>query len=124
MYPIGDDGPYSGKRDGSLGPCGRIGPLMLSISRAIHSSMPFEECCISHKGVLVVGGIIVDLIARSEKFKVVNDNLCFPFDSKITLDQLSQDTGGSAHNLATNLAELATTTYILGSVGKEDHGEE
>jgi len=86
--------------------------------------MPFEECSISHKGVLVVGGIIVDLIARSEKFKVVNDNLCFPFDSKITLDQLSQDTGGSAHNLATNLAELGTTTYILGSVGKEDHGEE
>ena len=86
--------------------------------------MPFEECSISHKGVLVVGGIIVDLIARSEKFKVVNDNLCFPFDSKITLDQLNQDTGGSAHNLATNLAELGTTTYILGSVGKEDHGEE
>ncbi len=124
MYTTEDDGQHSGKRDGSLRPCGRIGPLMLSISRAIHISMPFEECSISHKGVLVVGGIIVDLIARSEKFKVVNDNLCFPFDSKITLDQLSQDTGGSAHNLATNLAELGTTTYILGSVGKEDHGEE
>jgi|GEM_PF-337920 len=112
------------KHDRTFQPCWRIGPLMLSISRAIHSSMPFEECSIGHKGVLVVGGIIVDLIARSEKFKVVNDNLCFPFDSKITLDQLNQDTGGSAHNLATNLAELGTTTYILGSVGKEDHGEE
>ena len=86
--------------------------------------MKFEECTINRKGVLVVGGIIVDLIAKSARFKLVNDNLCFPFDSKITLDELNQDTGGSAHNLATNLAELGTTTYILGSVGRDDHGEE
>lgn len=85
--------------------------------------MPFGRSN-KHKGVLVVGGIIVDFIVRSEKFKVVDDHLCFPFDSKITLDELNQDTGGSAHNLATNLSELGTTTYILGSVGKDDHGEE
>ncbi len=97
---------------------------MLSISRAITRGMKFEECTINRKGVLVVGGIIVDLIAKSARFKLVNDNLCFPFDSKITLDELNQDTGGSAHNLATNLAELGTTTYILGSVGRDDHGEE
>ena len=84
--------------------------------------MPIEKS--RNKGVLVVGGIIIDLIARSEKFQVVNDNICFPFDSKITLDELKQDIGGSAHNVAANLAELGTETYILGSVGKGDYGEE
>lgn len=78
----------------------------------------------SHRGVLVIGGIIVDLIARSEKFKIVDGNICFPFDSKITLEELKEDIGGSAHNVAANLATLGTRTYILGSVGKGDYGEE
>lgn len=78
----------------------------------------------NHKGVLVVGGIIIDLISRSSKFRVVNDNICFPFDSKITLDELKEDIGGSAHNAAANLAKLGTRTYILGAVGKGDYGEE
>jgi sugar/nucleoside kinase (ribokinase family) len=77
-----------------------------------------------HKGVLVVGGIIIDLIAMSEKFKLIDGNICFPFDSKITLTELRKDIGGSAHNVAANLAELGTGTYILGSVGKGDYGEE
>ncbi len=51
-------------------------------------------------------------------------NICFPFDSKITLKELKEDIGGSAHNVAANLAELGTRTYILGSVGKGDYGEE
>jgi ribokinase len=86
--------------------------------------MPTKESQNRHKGVLVVGGIIIDLIARSEKFKVIDGNICFPFDSKITLDELKHDIGGSAHNAAANLAMLGTRTYILGSVGKGDYGEE
>ena len=86
--------------------------------------MPIKESSNPHKGVLVVGGIIIDLIARSEKFKVIDGNICFPFDSKITLNELKQDIGGSAHNAAANLAKLGTRTYILGSVGKGDYGEE
>jgi len=86
--------------------------------------MPIKESSNPHKGVLVVGGIIIDLIARSEKFKVIDGNICFPFDSKITLEELKEDIGGSAHNVAANLAKLGTRTYILGSVGKGDYGEE
>ena len=86
--------------------------------------MPSQKFGNSHKGVLVVGGIIIDLIARSEKFKVIDGNICFPFDSKITLQELSEDIGGSAHNVAANLANLGTNTYILGSIGKGDYGEE
>ena len=86
--------------------------------------MPIQKSSNNHKGVLVVGGIIIDLIARSEKFKVIDGNICFPFDSKITLQELKEDIGGSAHNVAANLAELGTRTYILGSVGKGDYGEE
>jgi len=86
--------------------------------------MPIKESSNPHKGVLVVGGIIIDLISRSEKFKVIDGNICFPFDSKITLNELKQDIGGSAHNAAANLAKLGTRTYILGSVGKGDYGEE
>lgn len=86
--------------------------------------MSIQESGNKHKGVLVVGGIIIDLIARSEKFKVIDGNICFPFDSKITLKELKEDIGGSAHNVAANLAKLGTTTYILGSVGKGDYGEE
>jgi ribokinase len=86
--------------------------------------MPTKESQNRHKGVLVVGGIIIDLIARSEKFKVIDGNICFPFDSKITLNELKHDIGGSAHNAAANLAMLGTRTYILGSVGKGDYGEE
>jgi ribokinase len=86
--------------------------------------MTIQESGNKHKGVLVVGGIIIDLIARSEKFKVIDGNICFPFDSKITLKELKEDIGGSAHNVAANLAKLGTTTYILGSVGKGDYGEE
>jgi ribokinase len=86
--------------------------------------MPIKESSNPHKGVLVVGGIIIDLIARSEKFKVIDGNICFPFDSKITLNELKHDIGGSAHNAAANLAMLGTRTYILGSVGKGDYGEE
>jgi ribokinase len=86
--------------------------------------MPIKESSKPHKGVLVVGGIIIDLIVRSEKFKVIDGNICFPFDSKITLNELKQDIGGSAHNAAANLAMLGTRTYILGSVGKGDYGEE
>ena len=86
--------------------------------------MPIKESSNPHKGVLVVGGIIIDLIARSEKFKVIDGNICFPFDSKITLKELKEDIGGSAHNVAANLAKLGTRTYILGSVGKGDYGEE
>jgi ribokinase len=78
----------------------------------------------NNKGVLVVGGIIIDLIARSEKFKVIDGNISFPFDSKTTLQELRNDIGGSAHNVAANLANLGTNTYILGSVGKGDFGEE
>ncbi|MGC9310202.1 MAG: carbohydrate kinase family protein [Candidatus Aenigmatarchaeota archaeon] len=78
----------------------------------------------SKKGVLVVGGIIIDLIARSDKFKLSDGNICFPFDSKITLKELREDIGGSAHNAAANLAKLGTKTYILGAVGKGDYGEE
>jgi sugar/nucleoside kinase (ribokinase family) len=86
--------------------------------------MPLQKSSNGHKGVLVVGGIIIDLIARSEKFKVIDGDICFPFDSKITLTELKKDIGGSAHNVAANLAELGTGTYILGSVGKGDYGEE
>ena len=84
--------------------------------------MPLKKT--NNKGVLVVGGIIIDLIARSEKFKVIDGNISFPFDSKTTLQDLRSDIGGSAHNLAANLGELGTSTYILGSVGKGDFGEE
>ncbi len=86
--------------------------------------MPAQESGKGHKGVLVVGGIIIDLIARSEKFKVNDGNICFPFDSKITLDELKEDIGGSAHNVAANLAMLGSRAFILGSVGKGDYGEE
>ena len=86
--------------------------------------MPSQKFGNGHKGVLVVGGIIIDLIARSEKFKVIDGNICFPFDSKITLQELNEDIGGSAHNVAANLANLGTNTYILGSIGKGDYGEE
>lgn len=86
--------------------------------------MTIQESGNNYKGVLVVGGIIIDLIARSEKFKVIDGNICFPFDSKITLKELKEDIGGSAHNVAANLANLGTRTYILGSVGKGDYGEE
>jgi ribokinase len=86
--------------------------------------MTIQESGNNHKGVLVVGGIIIDLIARSENFKVIDGNICFPFDSKITLKELKEDIGGSAHNVAANLAELGTRTYVLGSVGKGDYGEE
>jgi ribokinase len=86
--------------------------------------MPLQKINPHHKGVLVVGGIIIDLISRSSKFRVVNENICFPFDSKITLDELKEDIGGSAHNAAANLAKLGTRTYILGAVGKGDYGEE
>jgi len=86
--------------------------------------MSLQESSNGHKGVLVVGGIIVDLIAKSEQFKVIDGNICFPFDSKITLQELKVDIGGSAHNVAANLAELGTITYILGSIGKGDYGEE
>jgi len=86
--------------------------------------MSLQESSNGHKGVLVVGGIIVDLIAKSEQFKVIDGNICFPFDSKITLQELKEDIGGSAHNVAANLAELGTITYILGSIGKGDYGEE
>jgi ribokinase len=86
--------------------------------------MPSQKFGNGQKGVLVVGGIIIDLIARSEKFKVIDGNICFPFDSKITLQELSEDIGGSAHNVAANLANLGTNTYILGSIGKGDYGEE
>jgi ribokinase len=85
--------------------------------------MPIQKSCNNQQGVLVVGGIIIDLIARSEKFKVIDGNICFPFDSKITLQELKEDIGGSAHNVAANLAALGTNTYILGSVGKGDYGE-
>jgi len=84
--------------------------------------MPLKKT--NNKGVLVVGGIIIDLIARSEKFKVIDGNISFPFDSKTTLQDLRSDIGGSAHNVAANLGELGTSTYILGSVGKGDFGEE
>jgi len=84
--------------------------------------MPLKKT--NNKGVLVVGGIIIDLIARSEKFKVIDGNISFPFDSKTTLKDLRSDIGGSAHNVAANLGELGTSTYILGSVGKGDFGEE
>jgi sugar/nucleoside kinase (ribokinase family) len=86
--------------------------------------MSLQESNNGHKGVLVVGGIIVDLIAESEQFKVIDGNICFPFDSKITLKELKEDIAGSAHNVAANLAELGTITYILGSIGKGDYGEE
>ncbi|MDD1742294.1 MAG: carbohydrate kinase family protein [Methanotrichaceae archaeon] len=86
--------------------------------------MSLQESSNGHKGVLVVGGIIVDLIAKSEQFKVIDGNICFPFDSKITLQELKEDIGGSAHNVAANLAKLGTITYILGSIGKGDYGEE
>jgi len=86
--------------------------------------MPIQKSSPNGKGVLVIGGIIVDLIARCDKFNVANGNLCFPFDAKITLDELKEDIGGSAHNAAANLANLGTKTYILGSVGKGDYGEE
>ncbi|MGB7571078.1 MAG: hypothetical protein WBL87_04920, partial [Methanothrix sp.] len=62
------------------------------------------------KGALVVGGIIIDLIASSDEFRVIDGNICFPFDTKITLKELKQDIGGSAHNLAANLATLGTNT--------------
>jgi sugar/nucleoside kinase (ribokinase family) len=68
--------------------------------------MPTKESGNRHKGILVVGGIIIDLIASSEKFKVIDGNICFPFDSKITLDELKHNIGGSAHNAAANLAML------------------
>jgi len=86
--------------------------------------MTIQESSNNQKGVLVVGGIIIDLIVRSEKFKVIDGNIYFPFDSKITLKELKKDIGGSAHNVAANLANLGTRTYILGSVGKGDYGEE
>ncbi|MDD4162215.1 MAG: carbohydrate kinase family protein [Methanothrix sp.] len=85
--------------------------------------MSIQKSSSNHKGVLVVGGIIIDLILRSDEFKVIDGNICFPFDSKITLQELKEDIGGSAHNVAANLAELGTSTYILGSVGKGDYGE-
>ena len=96
----------------------------LYLSAILHWIMSPAKYGSNFKGALVVGGIIIDLIASSDEFKVIDGNICFPFDTKITLKDLKQDIGGSAHNLAANLATLGTNTYILGSVGRGDYGEE
>lgn len=76
------------------------------------------------KGVLVIGGIIVDMIVRSpEHFRVENDRLSFPYDTKLQIKDFTFDIGGSAHNAAANLSNLRTKTYLFGCVGKEPYGE-
>ncbi|MBN2095029.1 MAG: carbohydrate kinase family protein [Candidatus Aenigmarchaeota archaeon] len=76
------------------------------------------------KGILAVGGVIVDLIMHSpDQFRVVNGNLCFPFDSKLQVEEFTFDIGGSAHNVAANASSLGSKTYILACIGDEPYGE-
>jgi ribokinase len=93
-------------------------------SRKSHSKESIsKKPAMKSKGVLVVGGIIMDMIVRSDYLKVKDGNLTIPFDSKITLHELTEDIGGSAHNAAANLANLGTKTYLFGAIGKEEVGD-
>jgi len=86
--------------------------------------MPSRKNNAHGKGVLVIGGIIVDMIVRSpEHFRVENGKLCFPYDTKLQIKDFTFDIGGSAHNAAANLSNLGTKTYLFGCVGNEPYGE-
>ena len=52
------------------------------------------------KHFLVAGASTVDIILRSDALAIRNDFLCLPHASKIEMEHIELDPGGSGHNLS------------------------
>lgn len=81
--------------------------------------IPFVRKPKKGKGTLVVGSNVVDITIHSKKYFRILDKkfLGFLFDSKMEVDNSEIGVGGSAHNVAINLAHLGDKAYLLGAVG-------
>ena len=74
--------------------------------------------------ISVVGSLVTDIIIHTTKeFKLIGDFISFPFDSKIEIEKIRFDIGGSGHNIAVNLSNLGNRTKIFGKIGEDTYGD-
>lgn len=86
-----------------------------------------------HKGdgldVVTVGSGVIDHYARSSAFELKRDedaptgfDTCFPLGAKLTLDDISMQTGGGATNAAVTFSHLGLKTATICRVGDDTYG--
>lgn len=79
--------------------------------------------------VVVVGSALTDMIIKTtHDFKLLNKNLkkylSIPYSSKIEVGNLALRAGGSAHNIAVDLAKFGRKVSFVGKVGGDFLGDQ
>lgn len=80
---------------------------------------------------VVIGSATVDLIIRSNELKRIEKIvsrkqipfLCLRYGSKIEMDHIEFDPGGSGHNIATGLAKLGNKVATVAKVGRDERAK-
>ena len=74
--------------------------------------------------ISVVGSAVADLIVHTTReFKLIKGYISFPFDSKIEIEKMRFDVGGSGHNVAVNLSNLGDKTVFFSRIGYDSNGD-
>jgi ribokinase len=77
--------------------------------------------------VVVLGSVLIDVVINTTSdFKLIDRHLkkylSIPYGSKIEIINLEMHEGGSAHNVAADLAKFGNKTGIIGKVGDDQFG--
>lgn len=73
--------------------------------------------------VLVVGSAVIDIVCKFEDdLKIKKDELTLKLGSKYNLDLIEFSVGGSALNVACNLANLDNEVSLVSRIGKDLYG--
>ena len=80
---------------------------------------------------IAIGSATVDVIIRSDELKRIEEIadhkeipfLCLRYASKIEMDHLEFDPGGSGHNIAVGLARFGNKSAVITKLGKDRNGD-
>lgn len=78
--------------------------------------------------IITIGDAINDLFITPDEIKTAKngfgkDNLCFEHGSKISINEVHRDIGGSACNVAVGMSRLGYKSAIIGATGKDIESE-
>jgi len=82
------------------------------------------------KDVITIGSATQDVFLVSKGFKIIKSKLfksgygeCFPYGSKVELEEIYTDTGGGATNASVTFANLGLKTAVISKVGQDLAGQ-